>query len=466
MQIWLEVENFAKIEHARICINSYTVLVGPNNSGKTFLMQLVQGIYTKLASLIDEETVNQLLKDGQAGYFKCCLTASNIDILNRGINANLHKRKTEIIKEIFGKEIPIEKIYMQIALEENETYTFEILSVAEENRTSDMEAILQKAPFNVFSKIIQKDVEKGQISILYRGKQYKKMDDLITMHLSLSQHIPDAFTGMMADLIDCGSLFLPASRTGIMLLYKDFFANRTDRDMLLSFGREGKVEQTEKQSDLTKPVYEFLRFLLMYLEDEDKKEQYKEELQFFEEHVIEGHINAEKHGILSYTSKAQKDSRIPMYLASSMINEVAPIILAITSKHYFKRLIIDEVEASLHPQKQLELVRFFNRLNNKGMQLMISTHSDTFVSKLNNLYILSERVKANGEDILKKFNLEKADLIDTTNLFVFEFRNLENGKSVVNEIKPDKKMGYQFDLFTESAMQLYDEAVKIGEYSK
>ena len=49
---------------------------------------------------------------------------------------------------------------------------------------------------------------------------------------------------------------------------------------------------------------------------------------------------------------------------------------------------------------------------------------------------------------------------------MFEFRNLENGKSVVNEIKPDKKMGYQFDLFTESAMQLYDEAVKIGEYSK
>lgn len=466
MQIWLEVENFAKIEHARICINSYTVLVGPNNSGKTFLMQLVQGIYAKLTSLIDEETVNQLLKEEQEGHFKFNLTASNIDILNKGINANLQKRKVEIMKEIFGKDIPTEKIYMQIVLEENEIYTFEILSLAQENIPSDMEAILQKAPFNVFSKIIQKDTGKGRISILYRGKQYEKIDDIITMNLSFLQHIPETFTSMIAHLIECGSLFLPASRTGIMLLYRDFFANRTDRDMVLSFSKEGKVEQTEKQSDLTKPVYEFLRFLLMYSEDEDKKEHYKEELQFFEEHVIEGHINAEKHGILSYTAKAQKDSRIPMYLASSMINEVAPIILAITSKNYFKRLIIDEVEASLHPQKQLELVRFFNRLNNKGMQLMISTHSDTFVSKLNNLYILSERVKANGEDILKKFNLEKADLTDTTNLFVFEFRNLENGKSVVNEIKPDKKMGYQFDLFTESAMQLYDEAVKIGEYSK
>ena len=41
MQIWIGVENFAKIESARICINNYTVLVGPNNSGKTFLMQLM-----------------------------------------------------------------------------------------------------------------------------------------------------------------------------------------------------------------------------------------------------------------------------------------------------------------------------------------------------------------------------------------------------------------------------------------
>ena len=133
MQIWLEVENFAKIEHARICINSYTVLVGPNNSGKTFLMQLVQGIYEKLTSLIDEETVNQLLKEEQEGHFKFNLTTSNIDILNKGINANLQKRKVEIMKEIFGKEIPTEKIYMQIVLEENEIYTFEILSLAQEN---------------------------------------------------------------------------------------------------------------------------------------------------------------------------------------------------------------------------------------------------------------------------------------------------------------------------------------------
>lgn len=152
-----------------------------------------------------------------------------------------------------------------------------------------------------------------------------------------------------------------------------------------------------------------------------------------------------------------------MYLASSMINEVAPLILAITSQKSYSRLIIDEVEASLHPQKQLELVRFLNRLNNNGMQLVISTHSDTFVSKLNNLYVLSEIAKTSGENIVQRFGMEKEDLVSPEKLFVYEFVNQSNGKSIVKEIKPDKKTGYQFDLFTESALHLYEEAVKLGE---
>ena len=94
---------------------------------------------------------------------------------------------------------------------------------------------------------------------------------------------------------------------------------------------------------------------------------------------------------------------------------------------------------------------------------MISTHSDTFVSKLNNLYVLSEIAKINGEDIVRRFGMEKEDLVSPEKLFVYEFINQPNGKSVAKEIKPDKKTGYQFDLFTESALRLYEEAEQLGE---
>ena len=59
--------------------------------------------------------------------------------------------------------------------------------------------------------------------------------------------------------------------------------------------------------------------------------------------------------------------------------------------------------------------------------------------------------------------MENEDLLTTNTFRVYEFITQKNGKSVVNEIIPDKESGYQFDLFAKSAMSLYDEAVKLGE---
>ena len=48
-------------------------------------------------------------------------------------------------------------------------------------------------------------------------------------------------------------------------------------------------------------------------------------------------------------------------------------------------------------------------------------------------------------------------------LFVYEFIKKNNGKSEVKERKFNEKLGYQFDLFTNTALKLYDEAVKLGD---
>lgn len=153
-----------------------------------------------------------------------------------------------------------------------------------------------------------------------------------------------------------------------------------------------------------------------------------------------------------------------MYMASSMVNEIAPVELILTDSRGYNRLIIDEVEASLHPKKQLEFVKFLNRLSNKGMKLILSTHSDTFASKVNNLYILSEYIAQNKDsDRIKTMGLETEDLIDPRKLYVYEFINQPAGKSFVKEIVGDPTTGFQFDLFTDSALHLYNEALKIGE---
>ena len=64
---------------------------------------------------------------------------------------------------------------------------------------------------------------------------------------------------------------------------------------------------------------------------------------------------------------------------------------------------------------------------------------------------------------MQRLGLEKEDIIDYNKMHVYEFVNQSNGKSIVKEVKGTKKDGFQFDLFTNSAMNLYEEAMSIGE---
>lgn len=460
MRIWIGVEKFAKIESAKVCVNNYTVLVGPNNSGKTFLMQLIQGLSPKLARYVDEATMETLLVEQDDVHKKYVITYENVSRIVSCINSELFLKKESIVKEIFGREIAIGKLYVDIELDENISYDFCLLDCRKKEKIKYFEKYADKIWQPVLNFV--KNMDEGNLLLVNKIDKREQKETTFSLNVSTTNDEIGTCQGALSTLFESNSLFLPASRTGLLMLYREFFANKADNDLSFVVKDNVLYDKKEKSANFTQPVYEFLRFLQTFSEGEASKKKYHEELAFFEEFLIEGHISVDKQGGLSYDFKSE-NRRVPMYLASAMINEVVPIVLAITAENGYGRLIIDEVEASLHPQKQLELVRFLNRLNNKGMQLIISTHSDTFVSKLNNLYILAEATKTYGYEILKQFNLQKEDLILPENLFVYEFTEQKNGKFVVKEIVAKEKTGYQFDLFTESAIHLYDEAMKLGD---
>lgn len=461
MQFWVGVENFAKIESAKVCIDNYTLLVGPNNSGKTFLMQLVQGLSDRLIEFIDEDAMNSVFARKIEGYSEFLIHERNINEFVGYINANLNMRKEQLIKDIFGKEIDIEKLYIEVEIEKEISYQIDVADWKSLSNEAVKEAINDDALKFGFIDLVKE--ENGFINVLSKVNGEYGESILISVGVSGRRELLNIFKDSLRHFYARRSLFLPASRTGLMLLYRDFFVNKTDNMIQYKMEEDKLIQNKEQYGGFTQPIYEFLRFLQTYSEDEQLRKLYHRELSFFESKLIEGQINVSKQGNFSYIASNDNET-VPMYLASAMINEVTPMLLALTSAKRYERLIIDEVEASLHPQKQLELVRFLNRLNNKGFKLIFSTHSDTFVSKMNNLYLLSEVVRAKQDDeIIKQFNLERNDLINPENLFVYEFIIQSNGKSIVKEIIPDRKTGYQFELFAKSAMDLYSETMRLGE---
>ena len=232
-----------------------------------------------------------------------------------------------------------------------------------------------------------------------------------------------------------------------------FLLNRERHEIILS-GSKGNSNDT----GLTTPVYDFLQFLLRYSEEKIMKNN-ETLINFIQENLIDGKVDNSM-GNFVYRQSGT-DAVIPLYLASSMVNELTPVIMALSNQVQYRYILYDEIETCLHPFKQKEMARLLNRLNNNGFKMIVSTHSDTMAAKLNNLFLLSFMDdKKSQKEKLEKLGLCSDDLLQNKNVKVYQFVNDEEGKSVVNELefRTTPYVGYDFSMFTESSMELYNEA--------
>lgn len=460
MQIYIGVKKFGKIESAEINISNYTIFVGQNNSGKTYMMQLIYGVLREIENFtwdIEEDRWKQL-QEGEM------LQSDQFfwQILNEQLGQWLTSQKEKIVKKTFGVDIEIEELTMRIEPENCEVsavlYTEENMGrqgKEKEEEEKQLGSLFNKygGRFSIFSVLVKDSARNSRKS--FAVSHNFEMNFRSTFSSSLIMQILNIFNGDEHQM-----LFLPASRTGLMLLYRHYFSGKKTQMIEID---ETKQEKNENSLGVALPVYEFLQFLQTYKARTDVVEQHQELLSFIEQHLIDGKV--EDVGEESVYVPEGRRQNIPLYLASSMINELTPLIKALTSIPDIRYLMYDEIETCLHPSKQGEMARLFNRMSNQGIRLIVSTHSDTMASKINNLLLLSFW-EGTEEEKAKKcaaLGLEKADLLQSKNVHVYEFVNTENGTSQVRELIFHEMpyIGYDFTLFTENTTALYEESKEI-----
>ena len=144
---------------------------------------------------------------------------------------------------------------------------------------------------------------------------------------------------------------------------------------------------------------------------------------------------------------------------SSMISELAPVVLFL--KYLVQPgdlLIFEEPESHLHPAAQRQLARGIARLVNTGVKVIITTHSDTFVSQINNLLALSQASK----DLVAERGFEAADLLRQEQVGAYLFRySQELGGSVMIPLEIDPDTGIDEEEFAEVFESLYDESIAL-----
>lgn len=125
---------------------------------------------------------------------------------------------------------------------------------------------------------------------------------------------------------------------------------------------------------------------------------YAEVSRQIEEDILGGEVSMTKNGDVEFRAKSMlKSKRLPFHLSSSIVKTMASLVIFL--RHMARpsdTLIIDEPEMNFHPDVQVVLARIFAILVNRGLKVVVSTHSDYIVREFNNL-IMAGAISAKGD---------------------------------------------------------------------
>ena len=180
-----------------------------------------------------------------------------------------------------------------------------------------------------------------------------------------------------------------------------------------------------------------------------------------EKNILRGRVRLERsetgYPTFAYRPEGWKDD-LPLMRASSMVSELAPVVLYL--RHVVRPgdvLIIEEPEAHLHPAMQAAFARELARLVRAGIRIIMTTHSEWFLEQIGNLVGLSslpekQRTGIAGADVALR--------PDEVGAWLFKPTKRPKG-SVVEEVPFNRETGLyrtDYDVVSEA---LYNESAAI-----
>jgi len=155
----------------------------------------------------------------------------------------------------------------------------------------------------------------------------------------------------------------------------------------------------------------------------------------------------------------RKRMGVPIWRASSMVEELAPLVLWI--KHLLnpgEMLVVEEPEAHLHPESQRRVARALVRLARAGVTVLCITHSPLIVHQVSNHILASRADPARRKEV----GFTEEDLLREEEVGAYLFRMREDGRgSEIQSLRIELGFGVPEDEFVEVAEEIGTETYRL-----
>lgn len=404
----MKITRLGPISKSDFTLNDLTIFTGNNNQGKTYMSYAVYGI---LKSLNDISLYFYSLKE--------------VDILNNDgqLIISLEEFQTKLVKDL------------KSSISQNWSNILRINFQTEENMFSDSKLVLsEKDILNFFNFTFSQNQEYKNtikyknfaVTLTFANNQFSfsRLEENISESNSKSD-IDEDLTILHTILMvltesfinrSITAFYIPAERVGLNVFRSQLNSNKiqlldTLTQHFNSSNDHLNISQpiSEFKPYLAKPINDYLKFI-NGINKYDINDNDDSLGRFIREKLINGRFDIDKNTDKSFfrsrhSTKKYKKDYIPLHVTSSSIKSFYGLdyyLENLNTTNTTNFIIIDEPEMNLHPSIQVEFINFIELLLLNNIKILISTHSDFLIKKIQNVALKNRNTQDDNKGIVEE----------------------------------------------------------------
>jgi len=409
----IKIRNFGPVKEFNFDLTKdFVVIFGKNNLGKSYA---ISAVYLVLKNLLNMKA-DRIRKDDLLSWLVSramirvnmavkeaneMINAQNEEIstqffslfqeLLEGIEESFYNTFDNTINQ-FSQEIP------SIAIEKGlNKFTMEIQGLKLVSQTTDIVAkideLLRKCRQKSYENFPRDQTEDdpntitiAQVFVEHMQSDYEKLRADIDLVLEQALFfLDDEYLGKVKK--ETSLIFLPASRSG---LYQGL--NALSPIMAeLSKSRRFTTKKIELPN-ISEPCSDyFLGLSSLQPRKLNNDNPILDIVNEIEQTILKGEVIFDEVTKKMFYKPHQTDLVLDISATSSMVSELSPIVcylkyqVAVANSKSI--IFIEEPEANLHPEAQVQLMEILAKLVKENVKIVITSHSDYLFNKLNNLIL-------------------------------------------------------------------------------